>query len=381
MASPSPPASPQERHATGCGMVEMELGAARALAHLAGLAAGSEGDGSRSRERSTSESPFRAQQKSFHGSQESSALGDTCSTAGCEGGHTATGNGAEDTAHIEFPSNQPSLPGRRCKQNLTEAEKEERRLRRVLANRESARQTIRRRQALREELTRKVASLSLENENMRMQKDVAMKEYLSLKDTNEHLKEQIAMQVRSGAESSETAAAKEMESSTCSPGFSMHKPLTSADTIGFFKHSGSVQCLYMPPCAWYYPSHHKVSHSFGDQDAAASGDNEARVSVHGRDDKDQSLIARAGNEKEDALVSKRTHKDEKMVKMLPSTSKEKSELQRDKGLPEKLQARSPGESSSTSSAAAAAAAAEARKRRKQLTKLKHNHGSWAGKHG
>lgn len=75
MASSSPPASPQERHATGCRMVEMELGAARALAHLAGLAGGGDGDGSRSRERSTSESPVRAQQKSFHGGRESSALG------------------------------------------------------------------------------------------------------------------------------------------------------------------------------------------------------------------------------------------------------------------------------------------------------------------
>ncbi|KAJ8505092.1 hypothetical protein OPV22_005978 [Ensete ventricosum] len=378
--SSSPPTSPQERHAAGCGMVEMELGAARALAHLAGLAAGGEGDGGRSRERSTSELPVSAQQKSFHGGQEGSALGDTCSTAGCDGGHTATGNGAEDTAHIEFPSNQLSIPGRRCKQNLTEAEKEERRLRRVLANRESARQTIRRRQSFREELTKKVAYLSLENENMRMQKDVAMKEYLSLKDTNEQLKEQIAMTVRSGTESSETAAAKEMESSTWSPRFSMHKPSTSADTIGFFEHSGSGRPLYVPPCAWYYLSHHEVSHPFGDQDSAASGDNEARVSVHGRDEKDQSLIVRVGNEKEDA-VSKRTHKDEKMVKMPPSTSKEKSKLQRDKGLLEKLQACSPGESSSTSSAAAAAAATEARKRRKQLTKLKHNHGSWGGKHG
>ncbi|CAL9102118.1 unnamed protein product [Musa acuminata var. zebrina] len=381
MASSSPPASPQERHATGCRMVEMELGAARALAHLAGLAGGGDGDGSRSRERSTSESPVRAQQKSFHGGRESSALGDPCSTAGCDGGHTASGNGAEYRAHTEFPSSQPSLPGRRCKQNLTEAEKEERRLRRVLANRESARQTIRRRQALREELTRKVAYLSLENDNMRMQKDVAMKEYLSLKDTNEQLKEQIAMTVRSGTESSGTAAGKEMESSTCSPGFSMHKPLTCPDTIGFFEHSGSVRPLYVPPCVWYYPSHHEVSHPFGDQDVAASRDNEPRVSVHGRDEKDQCLIARVGNEKEDALVTKRTHKDEMTVKMPPSTSKEKSELQRDEGLPEKLQARSPGESSSTSSAAAAAAATEARKRRKQLTKLKHSHGSWAGKHG
>ncbi|RWV89611.1 hypothetical protein BHE74_00036690 [Ensete ventricosum] len=252
-------------------------------------------------------------------------LQDTCSTAGCDGGHTATGNGAEDTAHIEFPSNQPSLPGRRCKQNLTEV---------TISN-------------------------------------------LICCDPSES----IAMTVRSGTESSETAAAKEMESSTWSPRFSMHKPSTSADTIGFFEHSGSGRPLYVPPCAWYYLSHHEVSHPFGDQDSAASGDNEARVSVHGRDEKDQSLIVRVGNEKEDALVSKRTHKDEKMVKMPPSTSKEKSKLQRDKGLLEKLQACSPGESSSTSSAAAAAAATEARKRRKQLTKLKHNHGSWGGKQG
>ncbi|CAD6270510.1 unnamed protein product [Miscanthus lutarioriparius] len=80
--------------------------------------------------------------------------------------------------------------GPRPRHMLTEAEKEEKRLRRVLANRESARQTILRRQAIRDELARKVADLSSQNETMKKEKDVVMKEYLSLKETNEQLKAQ-----------------------------------------------------------------------------------------------------------------------------------------------------------------------------------------------
>ncbi|XP_066357662.1 transcription factor HY5-like [Miscanthus floridulus] len=80
--------------------------------------------------------------------------------------------------------------GPRPRHMLTEAEKEEKRLRRVLANRESARQTILRRQAIRDELERKVADLSSQNETMKKEKDVVMEEYLSLKETNEHLKAQ-----------------------------------------------------------------------------------------------------------------------------------------------------------------------------------------------
>jgi len=60
----------------------------------------------------------------------------------------------------------------------------------VLANRESARQTILRRQAIRDELARKVADLSSQNETMKKEKDVVMEEYLSLKETNEQLKAQ-----------------------------------------------------------------------------------------------------------------------------------------------------------------------------------------------
>ncbi|CAN6344458.1 unnamed protein product [Urochloa humidicola] len=80
--------------------------------------------------------------------------------------------------------------GPRPRQTLTEAEKEAKRLRRVLANRESARQTILRRQAIRDELARKVADLSSENEIIKREKDLVMKEYLSLKETNKQLKAQ-----------------------------------------------------------------------------------------------------------------------------------------------------------------------------------------------
>ncbi|CAL5098221.1 unnamed protein product [Urochloa decumbens] len=96
-------------------------------------------------------------------------------------------------------SRQPASPpaaaagthhGPRPRQTLTEAEKEAKRLRRVLANRESARQTILRRQAIRDELARKVADLSSENETIKKEKDLVMKEYLSLKETNKQLKAQ-----------------------------------------------------------------------------------------------------------------------------------------------------------------------------------------------
>ncbi|XVF55679.1 hypothetical protein PTKIN_Ptkin06aG0056400 [Pterospermum kingtungense] len=64
--------------------------------------------------------------------------------------------------------------GRRSRQNLTEAEKEARRLRRILANRESARQTIRRRQA----------------------KESALKEYQSQESTNKSLKAEMAKAIK-----------------------------------------------------------------------------------------------------------------------------------------------------------------------------------------
>ncbi|KAG8050605.1 hypothetical protein GUJ93_ZPchr0009g226 [Zizania palustris] len=84
----------------------------------------------------------------------------------------------------------PAGYGPRPRHMLTEGEKEAKRLRRVLANRESARQTILRRQAIRDELARKVADLSTQNESMKKERETVMQEYLTLKETNKQLKEQ-----------------------------------------------------------------------------------------------------------------------------------------------------------------------------------------------
>ncbi|KAM1184358.1 hypothetical protein ACFX2I_013752 [Malus domestica] len=111
----------------------------------------------------------------------------------------------------------PSFTCSKSRRNLTEEEKEERRIRRIMANRESARQTIRRRQALCEELTRKAADLALENENLKRsltihgstnfihifgdilnpkKKELSVKEFQSLEKTNKHLKVQMAKVIK-----------------------------------------------------------------------------------------------------------------------------------------------------------------------------------------
>ncbi|KAL2933815.1 Transcription factor HBP-1a, partial [Bienertia sinuspersici] len=90
--------------------------------------------------------------------------------------------------HVSNPANNIG----RSRHNLTEAEKEARRIRRVLANRESARQTIRRRQAFHEELTRKAAELASENETLKRSKELAVKEFQSLQVANRDLKGQLS---------------------------------------------------------------------------------------------------------------------------------------------------------------------------------------------
>ncbi|KAL0316119.1 UNVERIFIED_CONTAM: hypothetical protein Sradi_5490100 [Sesamum radiatum] len=76
---------------------------------------------------------------------------------------------AEETVRIVecTTKSYQSNSANRSRQSLTEAEREARRLRRILANRESARQTIRRRQAMHVELIKKAADLSEENENLK----------------------------------------------------------------------------------------------------------------------------------------------------------------------------------------------------------------------
>eukprot|EP00250_Pteridium_aquilinum_P020642 c24894_g5_i2 orf=276-2210(+) len=79
------------------------------------------------------------------------------------------------------------------KPGLSEKEKEARRLRRIQANRESARQTIRKKQVLCEELTKKASTLALENECMKQKRESLMQELFSLKGQNFHLKQQLEM--------------------------------------------------------------------------------------------------------------------------------------------------------------------------------------------
>ncbi|KAH0452824.1 hypothetical protein IEQ34_017148 [Dendrobium chrysotoxum] len=103
-------------------------------------------------------------------------------------------------------TNSVSCSGRKTRLNLTEAEREARRMRRVLANRESARQTIRRRQALRDGLTKKVSDLSLDNQNMKMEKGQITKEYMLLRNKNKQLKNELAMAIACNIMSAESTS-------------------------------------------------------------------------------------------------------------------------------------------------------------------------------
>ncbi|KAL1545724.1 hypothetical protein AAHA92_22415 [Salvia divinorum] len=80
----------------------------------------------------------------------------------------------------------------KLRRKLTEAEKEERKLRHIMANRESARQTIRRRQAMHMELNKKAADELEENENLKKRKELMVEVFNSLKGRNTFLKAHLA---------------------------------------------------------------------------------------------------------------------------------------------------------------------------------------------
>ncbi|KAL6642287.1 hypothetical protein ACP70R_020468 [Stipagrostis hirtigluma subsp. patula] len=176
--------------------VDFELGAALALADMAGLGLGSAAMQAQPQPRPpvqlhTAGAGRMAKHEEEEEDEEMVAstrlsleLGKVAIPS--SSGSSSSSAGRAATAAAAVPAHSPSKP----RHMLTEAEKEAKRLRRVLANRESARQTILRRQAIRDELARKVADLSSQNENMKKEKDMVMKEYLSLKETNRQLKAQ-----------------------------------------------------------------------------------------------------------------------------------------------------------------------------------------------
>lgn len=201
-------------------MVKIEMEAAEALAGLAHFPANSPGIQSIS-ERVKYESND-ANNSSFHTFPKCStnsykdATNFTLKKSGI-----LTSKSVKDEQRTDLGLN-PTFPttcsssGRKSRQNLTEAEMEARKIRRVLANRESARQTIHRRQAIFEELTRKAVDLAWENEKLKKEKETASKQYDSLKTKNECLKAEMikAMNVEAGEESNEPIVSA---SSTNSP--------------------------------------------------------------------------------------------------------------------------------------------------------------------
>ncbi|KAL6906104.1 hypothetical protein ACP4OV_003705 [Aristida adscensionis] len=174
---------------------DVELGAALALADMAGLGLGS------AAQRAQPAAHGAAQEMTTTAKQEEEDDDDEEMVAstrlslelGKVGFQSSSGSSSSSAAAAAAAAAATAPAGHgpsRPRHMLTEAEKEAKRLRRVLANRESARQTILRRQAIRDELARKVADLSSQNETMKKEKDMVMKEYLSLKETNRQLKAQ-----------------------------------------------------------------------------------------------------------------------------------------------------------------------------------------------
>ncbi|KAL5204949.1 hypothetical protein ABZP36_009820 [Zizania latifolia] len=171
--------------------VDVELDAAMALADMAGAGPGAT---PASREHPS----HHAAQAAAKGEQEDEDLASTrlslqLGKVGIQPSSPCSSSSSAGHPALQVPTAATAPPsgyGPRPRHMLTEAEKEAKRLRRVLANRESARQTILRRQAIRDELARKVADLSSQNETMKKEKDVVMQQYLSLKETNKQLKEQ-----------------------------------------------------------------------------------------------------------------------------------------------------------------------------------------------
>ncbi|KAK7378777.1 hypothetical protein VNO80_04224 [Phaseolus coccineus] len=158
--------------------------------------------------------------------------------------------------------NSSNLLGRfnKPRRILTEEEKEARRIRRILANRESARQTIRRRQkfllfmyvyikmfqALCEELTNKAATLVVENESLKREKDLALKEYQSLETTNKYLKAQIAKSINTEVE--KTPVEPELSVAEVTP--------SSGNSPWFLYNHFPVQHVFWPsPLQPTYPVH------------------------------------------------------------------------------------------------------------------------------
>ncbi|XP_031128134.1 uncharacterized protein LOC116030125 isoform X2 [Ipomoea triloba] len=209
------------------GMVDCELEAAEALAGLAHSALPS-----RSTASDASESPANSRSPPPP-NEDHETLPPRHNIENPLPNILGSGNEFEISPSLTCSFDYPSVIGSKSRQNITEVEKEARRLRRVLANRESARQTIRRRQAMYEELTKKAADLALENENLKKEKELAAKEYDCLKSTNNSLKAQMTSVVKEEAQD-----IHEVSNST--------QPEMSTAPSFFYNRSPMMPCMWRP---------------------------------------------------------------------------------------------------------------------------------------
>ncbi|XP_047331565.1 uncharacterized protein LOC124935156 [Impatiens glandulifera] len=173
----------------------------------------------------------------------------------------------------------PHLSVGKSRQHLNEAEKEARRLHRVLANRESARQTILRRQAHSEELRKKAASLAWENDDLKKEKEQVNQEYDDLKNINESLKVQIGRRdtvEETNVEPKSTPPKTSTSRSACPPpflynqqpffwspliqlpngsqnGISVGPTLPTYNVSSEQENNGPGVALCVYPCAWFMP--------------------------------------------------------------------------------------------------------------------------------
>ncbi|KVI07939.1 Basic-leucine zipper domain-containing protein [Cynara cardunculus var. scolymus] len=206
-------------------MVKIEMEAAEALAGLAYFPANSPGTQSRVKHESND-----GNNSSFHSFPK-------CSTNSYQDATNfmlkepeklgiLTSKSVKDEQSTDLRLN-PTYPTNHASTFLSQAEMEARKIRRVLANRESARQTIHRRQAIFEELTRKAVDLAWENENLKKVCSLSPN-FFSLKIpiqcwlfSNEMVK---VMNVEAGEESNATNEPTVSASSTNSPFIIYNQP-------------------------------------------------------------------------------------------------------------------------------------------------------------
>ncbi|XP_073014010.1 uncharacterized protein [Typha latifolia] len=320
---------PPPCHCGSGGMAELELDAAHALADLS---ATGRADDENSQKKLTSDSELAQRRVDDEGVDEESSK-----------------------AQLNLELGKVGVNCYSMKQNPTEGEKEAKRLRRVLANRESARQTIRRRQTIREELTRKVADLSSENENMKLMANT--------KKTCSNTR------LECTAPPVETPSSSTMYPVTLygAPPLMPYvwRSWPTCQPCGGEQGNATVGGPFcLPPCAWFYPLLQDGSSS---REHNITPELDKKVSLPSMEEEEVvacPLTLAIEEEEETNVLDKVVATSLTAVRIESETNQHENFVTKDS----KVGCSNPG------AKLANVAAADARKRRKEITKLKLLHG-------